>query len=239
MKQEENTQAEDEVSSQLVEKEKEVHNKFENLAALSISLGMLLALCLGLLLYYQFYEGNGNWRFTLKHKANDTTFMATLVPQLQQLQAMNDILKNLKPDTVKVIETVEVPAPAEIPEEEPVMPASQVDVYTPDPNKKYLVQIGAFKSFDLSKFKPGMEVMEQHKINGLNTVTIGRFSTQKEAELFAKDVTALGIKNPLIAKLENGKPVVITPKAAPAPKKAPAKKKTTTKAPVKKKSTKK
>lgn len=203
---------ENEASSQVVEEGKVVHNRFENLAALSISLGMLLALALGLLLYYQFYEGNGNWRFTLKHKANDSTFIASLSPQLQRLQAINDSLKNLKPDTVKVVEMVEVPAVSDIPEEQPVTQEPEIDTYTPDPDKKYVVQIGAFKNFSLGEFKPGLEIIEQHKVNGLNTITIGRFTTQKEAELFAKDIVALGIKNPLIAKMENGKPVVIKPK---------------------------
>ncbi|MGZ5282417.1 MAG: hypothetical protein ACXWEY_09100 [Bacteroidia bacterium] len=225
---EENTNI-NEASSQLIQEDKQVHNKFENLAALCISLGMLLILSLGLLFYFQFYEGQGNWRFTLKHKANDTTFMAALTPQLLRLQIINDSLKNHKPDTVKIIETVEVPAPVAIPEEEPAAPEPIIDVYTPDPDKIYLVQIGSFKFFDLSRFQPGMESMEQYKINGLNTITIGRFSTQKEAELFAKDIVALGIKSPLIAKLENGIPVVIKPKVVKKTAKKTVKKTTTKK----------
>ncbi|MGZ5304821.1 MAG: SPOR domain-containing protein, partial [Bacteroidia bacterium] len=145
------------------------------------------------------------------------------------LQIINDSLKNHKPDTVKIIETVEVPAPVEIPEEEPAAPEPIIDVYTPDPDKIYLVQIGSFKFFDLSRFQPGMESMEQYKINGLNTITIGRFSTQKEAELFAKDIVALGIKSPLIAKLENGIPVVIKPKVVKKTAKKTVKKTTTKK----------
>ncbi|RYD79240.1 MAG: hypothetical protein EOP53_09950 [Sphingobacteriales bacterium] len=233
MENEENTKA-NEASSQIIEEEKAVHNKFENLAALSISLCMLLALSLGLLFYYQFYEGSGNWRFTLKHKANDTAFMASLTPQLQHLQAINDSLKKQKPDTVKIIQTVEIPAKVE-----ETIPLNASNIYMPDPDKKYLVQIGAFKNFDLSRFQPGMENMEQLKVNGLNTITVGRFSTQKEAELFAKDIKTLGISSPIVAKLEGNnlvavdKPVVT--KSASI-KKSTAKK-STAKKPVAKKST--
>ena len=71
--------------------------------------------------------------------------------------------------------------------------------------KTYLVQVGNYKTFDISKeFNGAKWLMTEETADGKKYI-VSYFNTEEEAESFAKDLRKLGIRDTWVAYYEDGK----------------------------------
>lgn len=71
----------------------------------------------------------------------------------------------------------------------------------------YEIQIGAFKNFDLNKFRNGLVNLNGEEAGAFNKLTLGRFTDEATAKSFLKAVKEIGFKDAWIVARENGKRV--------------------------------
>jgi hypothetical protein len=169
---------------------------------------VLFLLAAGMLVYYQFYQGNGQWRFSLMHKSNDTSFLVQLKKQY--------------PDTIHHTETVKKDSvirsdsvhPVNVPGSHPVSDQKAADGLTLEPisvdkepptGTVYEVQIGTFENYDLKKYKAVFNNLHEEKDGKLTKLTLGRFQNEKQANTFKNDMIKLGVKKAWVVKKVNGK----------------------------------
>jgi hypothetical protein len=69
----------------------------------------------------------------------------------------------------------------------------------------YKVQIGAFKNFDLKKYKQNLVGMQGIEEGGYAKLTLGKFRDVKTARDFLADVREMGFKDAWMVAEENGK----------------------------------
>jgi hypothetical protein len=69
----------------------------------------------------------------------------------------------------------------------------------------YKVQIGAFKNFDLKKYKQNLVGMQGIEDGGYAKLTLGKFRDVKTARDFLADVREMGFKDAWMVAEENGK----------------------------------
>lgn len=69
----------------------------------------------------------------------------------------------------------------------------------------YEVQIGAFKNFDLAKYKKNLAELKGVEEEGYSKMTLGRFRELDMAKEFLKDVREIGFKDAWIVAKKDGK----------------------------------
>jgi hypothetical protein len=173
---------------------------------------LLLALVTGLLVYYQFYQGNGKWRFTLLHKANDTTFLTGIKGKtVDTARARKDTARVVIADSTPKKDTMQhVNAPVDTIQTTNVAAQPQklkhikVDEELPV-GTVYEVQIGTFEHYSLKHYDAVFNNLHEERVGKLTKLTLGRFSSQKEADAFRKDMVKLGVKHAWVVKKVDGK----------------------------------
>ena len=80
-------------------------------------------------------------------------------------------------------------------------------ILTPNTNVEYSVQIGSFKSLDLSELSKGFESANVLEKDSLTTLVIGRYSSLLEAQDLLDIVVTVGVENAYIVAYKNGKNV--------------------------------
>jgi len=140
--------------------------------------------------YFQIYQGNGNWDFNL-------TKIDKNYSELEKLRLENRKL------------TVLVDSLSQIQVEKSYSDTSSFQVlFSNDMSgDKYEVQIGFFKSFDFSVYNNNLLNMNVESSNGSHKLLIGRFNSFEEACRFRKDIISIGIQGAFIVKKTDGKRV--------------------------------
>jgi hypothetical protein len=190
----------------------ERHNRRSNNGWIAFLVLFLLAA--GMLAYYQFYQGNGKWRFTLMHKSNDTTFLSNLknnVPPAANKSSdtinhgVSDTTQNQN-DTMHHINT-SVKTPENMAQDKPRrLKPVEVDE-EPLTGTVYEVQIGTIENYDLKKYNAIFNNLHEEKEGKLTKLTLGRFQTLSQANAFRKDMLKLGLKDAWVVKKVNGERV--------------------------------
>lgn len=85
----------------------------------------------------------------------------------------------------------------------------KLDAYIRFDGVYFVVQIGAFKKFDLGPYLKEWSAISGELIDEMNKYTIGKFKTYEEAKKFKADIKALGIKDAFIVGKIDGKRVDI------------------------------
>lgn len=138
--------------------------------------------------YYQFYQGNGKWSFSLKKYNFDKLLLDSLMKENSYLKHEIDSMSaNLTGQIAK---------------------DSVTGMFPGDLNgEKYEVQIGYFRNFDFTKYAPFLINMNIDSSGNSVKLLIGRFDNVEDACRFRKDIVNLGIKNAFIVKKIDGKRV--------------------------------
>jgi hypothetical protein len=170
---------------------------------------ILFLLVGGMLVYYQFYQGNGQWRFTLMHKANDTTFLSKLKSGLPAPKKTGDSINVVSKDTISGKDSMQHIKTAVQPPEnvanEKTRKLKPVDVDDePVTGTVYEVQIGTIENYDLKKYKAIFNNLHEEKEGKLTKLTLGRFEMLSQANAFKKDMIKLGLKDAWVVKKVNG-----------------------------------
>ncbi|HPD64994.1 MAG TPA: hypothetical protein P5050_02810 [Bacteroidia bacterium] len=140
--------------------------------------------------YFQFYQGNGQWRFSLQKHSVDLKLTDSLRTENQQLKKVIDSLSVLAYN--KQLEDTQTAGP----------------IFTSGiSGEKYEVQIGYFKNFSFSRYAPSLINMNIDTVNQSIRLMIGRFDKLEDACRFKKDIVEMGIKNAFIVKKVDGKRV--------------------------------
>lgn len=141
---------------------------------------VLFLAVLGLFIYYQFYQGNGQWKFTFNHKSPDTSHVEGLNEKIIALQKSNDSLISAGQNNTGTLNPVDMSGTI------------------------YEVQIGAFKLYDPSKYTDNYTSMNFVQEDGFNKLTVGRFKAYNAASAFREDLRKMGIRKAWIVKLVDG-----------------------------------
>ena len=156
----------------------------------------------GILGFYLFSDGQGNWNFAFEHAsapAENEDVSAKIQEQqekIKSLQATNDSLRQAFLDQP----TSEDRTTASEPDTEPPVDNRPTSTY-------FTVQIGAFEGVDLSQFEDGLLNLEQQREEGLNKFRIGRYEDPDQAAALAEALRKIGIEDAFIVKIENGERV--------------------------------
>ena len=141
--------------------------------------------------YYQFYIGkiNGEYKFnwSLEKGNSGLALVNALNQENKTLKLRLDSLSN---GTVKSGQ-----------------PASGSLFSANVSGEVYYVQLGAFKTFDFTKYEPSLVNMFVDSENGLNKLIVGGFQDFTEACSLRRDLTSAGIKGVWIIKKVDGKRV--------------------------------
>lgn len=150
----------------------------------------------GLFVYYQFYLGEGKWDLSLKKRTGSIIVMKELESERDSLFFIADSLMNNRG-----IETETFPVTEE-PVEEVVEPQEK------KPSKikgeVYEIQIGAFRTIDLGKYKSNMRSIDVDASSRVDKVVIGSFRNFDDACSFRNDMKKIGFKDAFIVKKVNG-----------------------------------
>lgn len=156
---------------------------------------ILFLVSTGLLFYYHFYLGNGKWDFTFQKRNVMTADVKNLENENAALSSKIDSLETVIVNN----QTVGEPEPQNNP---PVSRTKMTGTY-------YEVQIGAFQSFDPSKYDQHLTNLEIDYEQGMVKLTIGQFKDLSMARQFRRDIARMGIKDAFIVQKDNGKRVKI------------------------------
>lgn len=88
-------------------------------------------------------------------------------------------------------------------------PQPIVGGFITDDGLHYEVQIGAFKYFNLHRYRQSFNHLHNDEEDGLDKYTLAKFTTYSEAEAFKKDIQRMGIKDAFIVAKIDGKRVDI------------------------------
>ena len=169
--------------------------RFKSITTALFVLIVLFVLATGMLVYYQFYEGNGKWRFTLLHKSNDTTFLIALKSRYDLSKALKDTIRPQKRDS-SIVKTDTA---------RHFKPSGNIKNDDSLTGTNYEVQIGTFENYGLKKYSAVFNNLHEEKNGNLTKLTLGRFKSIEEANTFRKDMAKLGIKQAWVVKKVNGK----------------------------------
>lgn len=154
----------------------------------------------GLLVYYQFYQGDGNWAFSLKKQPNYTELVDSLQIRNDELMAQIEELETTIAQKEAEQGEIELLV-AEIAEEEKAAATAQ---QPPLEGTVYEVQIGAFQKADLSAYEDQLTSLNIDKEDYLQKFTMGRFEDLELARQFRNDIRRLGVKNAFLIKKVDG-----------------------------------
>jgi len=145
-----------------------------------------------LFVYYQFYVGkiNGDYKFDWSMNKKNTDYA-----MLKQLSDSNNSLKT-KLDNCSASLTASANLSALFPN-------------TPG-NEMYYVQLGAFRTYDFTKYEPNLVNMFVESTGGLNKLIIGGFQKFTDACELKKDLNGAGFKGIFIVKKVDGKRILFT-----------------------------
>jgi flagellar basal body-associated protein FliL len=145
---------------------------------------LLFLISSSLLVYYQFYKGQGHFEWSLQKKnavVADTN-ITNLKLQHDSALTQLDSLKNIV--------------------------ASSQSLFTANTTGEvYYVQIGAFRNINFAKYSQNMVNMFVEVTDGVNKLIIGGFTNFDDACSFRKDIVRIGIKDAFIVKKVNGERV--------------------------------
>lgn len=163
---------------------------------------ILFVLSTGLLVYFQFYQGNGEWKLTFKHKN----------AQEQPVEELKKENKGLKSE-IKALEEEHEQTKANLEEarkKAEQTSSGQSKIGGADISGKYYeVQIGAFKSFDFNRYGNNITNLTFSTEDGVKKLSLGRFKEANAARAFRRDLTRIGLEDAFIVKKKNGKRVEI------------------------------
>ena len=182
--QNENTEQPSDSTSETREEEAtESEEPKRGLSTQAIIFLILFILSTGLLVYYQFYDTGGKWRFSMVHKPATIADTTKKAPKDTTL-APKDTLA--KPDSTKTTTAVTKPS---------VLPTGTV----------YMVQIGTFEGYDLSKFNGQYNKYIHEETDGkLTKLTLGEFEKADDAKAFLAEIKKMGVKGAWIVKIVDG-----------------------------------
>jgi hypothetical protein len=166
------------------------------LSRANMAMGILLILfllSLGLLIYYQFYQGNGRWAFDLRHKDSGAATVNAPADsgRLTRLTHEVDSLRLSLPNSAAASNTVQ-PQPA-------TTSASNSGTY-------FTLQIAAFKGENISGFQNGLSPAELQTDGDVSRLTIGQFNSYDNALAFRNSLAKKGISG-WVVKMVNGQRV--------------------------------
>jgi len=196
-----------EIEGQIEEEEFEDEDYNERGPGIYILLVVFIVLfvsILSLFVYYQFYQGEGKWNFSMKKRGMDNVALNKEMEQENaqlkiQVDSLQNVINQFGQDTNQVVQ--EAP-----PKETISNNGGSSSLFYPDlAGEKYEVQIGAFRNFNFAKYDSKLVNMNVDKENGMQKLVIGRFNTFEEACSFKKDILSLGIQNAFIVKKIDGK----------------------------------
>ena len=209
----------DELTEEFEEEDEECEGRGRGIYILLAVFILLFLASLSLFAYFQLYQGDGNWDFSLKKKSsgNDTVNKGVQEKNIMlysQIDSLNNVIANMENAQIATSESPESSETSETVEEtsspKPKITGSSELFHQDLAGEKYEVQIGAFRSFNFSKYNNNLVNMNVDIKNGLNQLVIGRFSTFNEACVFAKDMRSIGIQNAFVVKKVDGKRVKFT-----------------------------
>jgi len=175
------------------------HNEKENTSGKSVYYFLTLFIILfltisSLFVYYQFYTGNGKWNFSLKKQITPTTDHSNLISENLKLKGVIDSIQQILANNSNDTNTFH-------------------EIFNDDYiGETYEVQIGFFKTFDLTKLDKNLVNMNVETSNGSTKLLVGKFTTLDEACKFRKDIEDMGIKGAFIVKKTDGKRVAFEAK---------------------------
>jgi hypothetical protein len=145
---------------------------------------LLFLISTSLLVYFQFYKGQGQFEWSLQKRNAPVADTSATFYKLQHDSSLTqlDSLKNII--------------------------ASSSSLFTTNTTGEvYYVQIGAFKNINFAKYSANMVNMFVEVADGMNKLIIGGFTNFDDACSFRKDIVRIGIKGAFIVKKVNGERV--------------------------------
>lgn len=191
----------DELTEELEDEEEEYYERGPGIYILLVVFIVLFLTVSSLFVYYQFYLGNGNWDFSFKKRVNENVLINDdLQEENSELKAKVESLEA----ELATTETNEVDTSSNA----STMASGSSSLFTEDmAGEKFEVQIGAFSTFNFSKYDPNLVNMNVENVNGVDRLTIGRFDNFDDACAFRKDIMAMGIQGAFVIKKVDGKKV--------------------------------
>jgi hypothetical protein len=153
---------------------------------------VLFLLSLALLIYFQFYQGDGHWKFSLHHKSAVQSMQMADSSQIKRLEMQNDSLQN-------VINASHSATP--------------IQTYSL-PSSYYTLQIAAFTNSGASTFAQSLAPGQWETDGNISRLTIGAFEDYSQAEQFKNALSQKDIKGWLVKKVD-GHRVAISPSDKP------------------------
>ena len=121
--------------------------------------------------------------------------------QIYEISALN---KEIKETHKKLEEVKSKPATAPISLDD-LNKNTDNDCGINAPGKNYRVQIGLYKSLDLTKFLDAVKFIEYERVGVNYRYSIGNFKTEAEAEAFKLEIRKMGIKDAFVSEYTSGK----------------------------------
>ncbi|MEA3496778.1 MAG: SPOR domain-containing protein [Bacteroidota bacterium] len=203
----------DELTEEFEEDDEEYVSRGRGIYILLAVFILLFLASLSLFAYFQLYQGDGNWDFSFKKKSSGNVAVNKGLQEenimlYSQVDSLNNVIANMENAQIATSETPESSETVEETSSPKPKTTGSSELFHQDlAGEKYEVQIGAFRSFNFSKYNNNLVNMNVDVKNGLNQLVIGRFSTFKDACVFAKDMKSIGIQNAFVVKKVDGKRV--------------------------------
>jgi hypothetical protein len=143
---------------------------------------LLFLVSASLLVYYQFYKGQGKFEWTMQKRNTivaDTITETYLKMQCDSSLAMLDSLRN-------------------------AIQSSQSLFTKSTIGEVYYVQIGAFRKTDFTRYDSNLVNMFVDVSDGMNMLIIGGFLNINDACCFRKDMVRIGIEDAFVVKKVDG-----------------------------------
>jgi len=187
---------EEKQSNQSKDIDQKTGKRINNLMSMLFIFLILFLFTLSMLVYFQFYQGYGKWRFTLLHKSNDTTLLLSIKSTLpdSSLSPKKQIKGATKDSSKSIIDSIHS-------KNTPILPNIVDSIAT---GTVYEVQIGTFENYELKKYNAVFNNLHEEKTGNRTKLTLGRFYSGKEANEFKRDMVKLGIKDAWVVKKVNG-----------------------------------
>ncbi len=165
---------------------------------------ILFIVSTGLLAYFQFYQPNGSFKLTFDKRQVTAQQVDKMKESNNQLQSAVDSLKAVNQKKLAVIDSLKS-------NKDTTRQAS----FTGNKGGAsisgtyYKVQIGAFESFSFDRYGDKVTNLTFEEQNGVLKLTLGRFKEANAARAFRRDLVEIGLEDPFVAKMKNGKRVKI------------------------------
>lgn len=157
-----------------------------------------------LFVYYQFYV-DGKFQFSMKKRTSTNIVIDEELKKEntllnEKVDSLENIILNMDTSSTESTFNNNVDNSASLNQDAP-------DLFSQEQaGEKYEVQIGAFRTYDFSKYDQNLVNMNVEVEDGFNKLVIGRFQSFDEACEFRQDLKSIGI-NSFIVKKVDGKRV--------------------------------